>query len=980
LALLGLLVFCGGLLAVATGHARSPDVSSPLPTPTGGASLAVNVTAVGPPTFDAGAIELPPRVVAGATLRVAFQREDGVYVEVGRGRTDSAGRLALQGLPQGAAWLIATAPGLARGTRVVELGSDKEATVQLVPANQLVVTVKDEQGVPIPGATLLVEAQQGRPQLAFGALTDANGRGEFSRLPGPPWSLKVFARGYESASREPLGGDAEVVLKRLGSLRVRVVDQDEQPVAGARVLLVSPSLWPARQVSTDSSGQARVAGLFPDRFELRASQGDQVTAGVTSVVLERGEERDVVLRLGPGHYVNILVEHETGDYSEPVAAAHVVLADAGVSAFPLLGRTNAKGRVRLGPVASGVMVVSASAPGFIGGNAIVLPPDAADPFRVSLYRGGKLRGEVVDQLGRPIDGARVEVIGTDIHGQPIAETPLLAVYRDAHFTQSLTPQPITPAGELGVTLGEVPYVNQAVAGTLHANWASVPPEYTPWITDFQGEFLAAPIPAGRVRALVRHPAYVEAWSDEVTLGFGGEAQVRVVLLEGDELTGRVISDAGRPVAGVRVKVTAIRGSFERSAFSGADGRFSLLAVPEDVVVALARPEQLSRFVVQQTLSLRDVEGRDVELVLPAERDAVRFRIIDQRGRPIELAQVSTASLDPQVPLRETRFSDAEGWVVFEDIEGLQLRVKASAPGYVSNTQAFARAAAESELMLRRGVLVRGRVTAVRGRQSVEGARVELSGSDLRQSSITTSLGSYEFRNVPTGQVTLRVSHPEYATARRNVAVEETGRLDRAFELPDIDLMDAATLSGQVVDAEGEPVVGARVSLSFISAFVTTGGPPEDLVLTNEEGAFSISGVEGGRQTLFAYYPGLGRAEFGLEIEPSESRADIELRLHPQATEAADPNLTGGGVAITLGERDGELGVVTVIVHVVTGSEAERAGLLPGDVIVAVDGAAPQQMADARSRLQGRPGSDVVLEVERDRERLSFRVRREATSR
>jgi C-terminal processing protease CtpA/Prc len=62
------------------------------------------------------------------------------------------------------------------------------------------------------------------------------------------------------------------------------------------------------------------------------------------------------------------------------------------------------------------------------------------------------------------------------------------------------------------------------------------------------------------------------------------------------------------------------------------------------------------------------------------------------------------------------------------------------------------------------------------------------------------------------------------------------------------------------------------------------------------------------------------------------------------------------------------------------SEAERAGLLAGDVIMAVDDAPVQTMDEARARLDGPIANDVVLRVRRGDERLSLRVLREAVRR
>ena len=69
-----------------------------------------------------------------------------------------------------------------------------------------------------------------------------------------------------------------------------------------------------------------------------------------------------------------------------------------------------------------------------------------------------------------------------------------------------------------------------------------------------------------------------------------------------------------------------------------------------------------------------------------------------------------------------------------------------------------------------------------------------------------------------------------------------------------------------------------------------------------------------------------------------------------------------------------------MVSVAESSEAERAGVEAGDVISALDGVHPTSMTDARARLGGQPGSDIVLELSRASVALRLRVLREAIRR
>jgi C-terminal processing protease CtpA/Prc len=100
--------------------------------------------------------------------------------------------------------------------------------------------------------------------------------------------------------------------------------------------------------------------------------------------------------------------------------------------------------------------------------------------------------------------------------------------------------------------------------------------------------------------------------------------------------------------------------------------------------------------------------------------------------------------------------------------------------------------------------------------------------------------------------------------------------------------------------------------------------------------------------------------------------------------AADLPATGSGgqatgsVAVTLGETGAPTEVV--VVAVAEGSEAERAALAPGDVLVDVDGVGVGTMIAARARLSGPIADDVLLHVRRGDQTMALRAEREAVRR
>jgi len=140
-------------------------------------------------------------------------------------------------------------------------------------------------------------------------------------------------------------------------------------------------------------------------YDLRASLGGLVSQTLLGFELGRGANEKVTLRLEPGRTVTAVVTDGAGRSPIVVPNADVVLAEGGVSSFPIRGRTGSDGKVSLGPIASGPATLGARAIDFVG-SALVAVPDVLDgPVQIPLTRGGTIRGEVSDARGFAVDGA-----------------------------------------------------------------------------------------------------------------------------------------------------------------------------------------------------------------------------------------------------------------------------------------------------------------------------------------------------------------------------------------------------------------------------------------------------------------------------------------------------------------------------------------------------------------------------------------------
>jgi len=785
---------------------------------------------------DAGA-SAPEEPLVEARVH-AFWQNGREYFDAGSATTDSSGKARLRALPQGVLWVLAEADGYARSSSQLIIEDEKrELSLSLEPAHTLDVTVTDEQSQPIKQATVLVT---GHDPLPFGALTGQDAIARFQRLGKPPWTVKASAPGYESVTRSGISGTTSVVLRRLGALIVRVERAAGGPAVDAQIMVAGATLWPARSVRTDAHGAVLIRGLLAGSFDLRATLGNEVSRTELGVELKRGEEREVVLRLEPGRFANIHVTDGEAEDAASVPDAAVVVAESGLSSFPLQDRTDQDGRVRIGPIAPGPATASASAKDFVGGSTVAVPERQDAELRIPLVRGATLIGRVVDIHDHVIAGASVEIVGTDETGLPVAETPALRALRSAHFNWSLSHgSALVPAGELGVMPGPVPPIPGAVTGL--ANWgydgagtlagtglarnsvlagAMVSPDIDPWVSRSDGTFRAHPVTPGRLRAIVRHPEYVEGISDVVTLSPGGVAEVKVVLHEGGRLEGRVVDDRDFPVGGARVDLAAVKGTTVRTTLTADDGSFAFAAVPLEVTLTVERPAADSqRTAVRRSLTLREDKRETVVIVLPAERESVQFKVTDEPGNALENAEVQVTSLAADIPLKRTNFTDADGQLSVADARGLALRVRCDLPGFVPTTQTFDAAPATIHVVLKRGVVVAGRVTSVRGRRNVEGAIVTIVSEGQRRVALTNGEGQFTIRDVAPGAIHLHVAHDEFAPADRNTVVKTTGRTDRPFELEDIDLSEPGSVSGIVLDRNGNPVAGSRVATYPVPAYL-----------------------------------------------------------------------------------------------------------------------------------------------------------------
>lgn len=99
---------------------------------------------------------------------------------------------------------------------------------------------------------------------------------------------------------------------------------------------------------------------------------------------------------------------------------------------------------------------------------------------------------------------------------------------------------------------------------------------------------------------------------------------------------------------------------------------------------------------------------------------------------------------------------------------------------------------------------------------------------------------------------------------------------------------------------------------------------------------------------------------------------------PQEFKALQVDTTSGSAGVGLPLIQDQTTKKLVVITPIEESSTFKAGILPGDVLVKINGASTQGMStvDAYNRLRGKPGTTVALTVRRGQQEQEFRIARE----
>jgi hypothetical protein len=792
---------------------------------------------------------LPPWTLAPPpTCRIQAWQDGGpIGNEVG---CDAEGRYELE-LPDGLGGVVhveVVIPGHLRGVLEVDLATHTGdlPTLALGPGHTVAGQTLDARGQPLANVSVqaLPRPSIGEP-IPWRALSDAQGRFEFTSLPYGPINLRAIKTGYALSVVEALSPEDSVlmILDELIDLEGSVV-ADAELLARAQVRLEGSSVWPAIEQPLAAEG-GFVFERLPDGIygvEVIVPASEPGGPEFASIPLENiSPDLHISLALVPAYRVPVRVVSPGG---QPVEGARVIMGYGSLGMLQKTAETDAEGRVQIGPVVPGPYVVQADADGFLPPAAVELEvgPNGfeGEELVLVLIRPARISGIVVDEDDRPVEGAEV-LLDSDV---------AFAVGEGDNRRQLFAVAVGSDDGSLGVTRGDVPDIPLFAEG-------AIPGAYGVVVTDDDGHFSIDPLLPGSYRIWASHGMH--AASSVVTFDLhSGEVRgnLRLQLRSGVPLTGVVRTANGEPIANVQVDLgdgmlltTDERGVFDAGFRRG----------PQQLI--LRGPGMIPKVV---EVDLGD-SALDIEVDLEPAQGRFEGRVLDGNGRPIADVEVELRPLDGLSPSVIT-WTDARGVYEFEELAPGPVEIDFNHADYVPSSDSAdvdESSGLSHEITLETGwraqILVR---SAVRGDPLPD---VELRADHA--SATTDHRGLATLERLVGESVEVEVLADGWVGT--TVVVHDDGS---KLVTVTIELVEGGSIEGTIDDDIGERVAGADIEVR------TPFGEVLGLTSSDGRGRWRIDGLPEGDVIVVAEPP----PALSAVLAPTRENSDV---IHGQLTKS-----------------------------------------------------------------------------------------------
>lgn len=496
------------------------------------------------------------------------------------------------------------------------------------------------------------------------------------------------------------------------------------------------------------------------------------------------------------------------------------------------------------------------------------------------------------------------------------------------------------AGVAGAT------VTMGTIGTLHTT-----------TTDANGAFVFRPSRAGEYRLVgVAAPKFeTEAWVWEqsrmhVLLTSGKRiSDVRIFLRERmeSECAGEVIFENGDGASGALVHSLRTSGAAmsTQSPPTNTDrnGSFTIACSPNDVLDA-----ELGDLRGRASPSR---SGRSLVILSSTPRLAISGSVVDSEGVPTPDVRIRADGVDAAAGTHMTSQTDSNGHFTFESLSSGTYEIAAvTEAGFVASrirVEAPTRNVALrmeplGTLRLRCRIAGSGTLPAMFEVRTSRGLRDGMTTTEGRVQLVASSTGELSVSGLPPGNYKVRVVAAGFMAAALDVTI-----VAHEARIQDVLLQRRGEIRAVVRDAENKrPIGGAKLVVHDWSTAFRENSASQSL-WTGEDGRFLVTATTAAMRLVVS---APGYRDWTLTTG-DQAPADLEVELEPAGATAPTPQF--GGVGLVLSET-------LQVLQVLPSSPARSSGVEVGDQLRSVDGIAGLSEFEARSRIQGAPGSAVHL--------------------
>jgi hypothetical protein len=815
-------------------------------------------------------------------------------------RTNAAGRFEVLGLKNVPYNALVIAEGFAPFVKSNVPPDLSSLTISLDKASSVTGRLVDEEGKPLKGAVRLVSHDGAAAGGQFGMLgaVPASAEGRFTLKALRPGSNVIQLAGFgypaiEKTIEIAQAGESvslgDVAFEAGWIIRARVVEKGDVPIAAARVVarlskpgeVVEPLF-----VEADADGRFVMRGLQEQPYQLGISASGFAT--LDKSVSPSADEQVLVMNRA----VKLSARIVDPD-GQPVGRAQVTVQKGDDRRTYRIGTSAGDGRVSIDLAEGGSWKLAASAEGFeVLAQSVSVEGDT-DAGDITLSRGVRLRGAVVDSKGSAVAFARVENQTTrqtvmtfaetdekgafEIRGVSPGRVRLVASHPDyspAQVTVDAPESSRTESEPVRITLTKGARIEGSVKqrdGTPMAQTMiqvfspgnTIPqptrsgPERTT-LTRPDGTFTLERLYPGAASVVVlagQNERFVSVSTADVTLVDGETAPVSFVIRS--TIVRGVLRRSGGPVAGLRVSVfgssySMMSGSGNSSSMAGeipwsftnsdAEGRFALRVVGPLTGRAIVTSSDQSQTLLSKSVNIPDVDEFPLDLEFGAAR--ARGRVVDQATglgiadarvnvRPMPKPGETVSSNAPNVR------TDARGAFVF-DLEPGTFQMSVTADGFVGANSKVEISPPETgleDIALDRGATHSGRVLAASGRPVPE-AQIRTMAGGWFQNATSGLDGTFTLRGLGAAPFTLAVSDgaENFGILRIDTIPSEAVevRLEPAARI-NVRVMgapgDASGLSVSMGTLNGAPYPGGVFARANAQGLATLMAPPGELVLS-----------------------------------------------------------------------------------------------------------------------------------------------------